>query len=148
MATDDLNELLECAAWIETMLTTAAGPGDIQTLITGAFLGQIPDDQDLPAIRFHSTYPFDVRGVGNPSARIMVQIDWQVFAVTKGLPVAPLVPLANGVDQRLNKATGTTATISILSCVRMYPFHLLERTDTGEHFRHAGGVYRTIVQAL
>lgn len=143
-----INELLECAGWIENRLTTAAGPGNIEALISGAFLGQIPDEMPLPAVRFTSVIPMDIRGAANSSQRIMTQIDWMIVVVTTGLAVAPLVPLANALDQRLDKANGATASVSVLSCVRMYPFHLLERTDTGEHFRHAGGVYRTIVQAL
>ena len=143
-----INELLECAGWLENRLTTAAGPGNIQTLISGAYLGQIPDEVDLPAVRFTSVLPLDIRGAARASHRIMVQIDWMIVVVTKGLAVAPLVPLANALDLRLDNVNGSTAALSVLSCVRLYPFHLLERTDTGEHFRHAGGVYRTIVQAV
>lgn len=110
-----------------------------------AFLELIPSGVSLPAVRLTVRDRLDVRGVGDQRERIMTQIDWLITVIRAGHGVAPLVPLANALDAALHNKTGSTASIQVSACVRLEPFTMLEPEDSGVFYRHAGGLYRTIV---
>jgi hypothetical protein len=114
--------------------------------LSGAYYGLIPPDVALPAVRFHVQTPHDVRGAGSQTTRIMTQLDWLIAVVTEGRGLARLVPLADRLDSLLHDNNGETSTLLVLSCIRLEPFSLPEEEDTPVGFRHAGGIYRTIVQ--
>lgn len=137
---------LHTAEWIVSRIEGDNAPGGIMDSISGAYFGLIPPDVELPAVRFHVQNPNDVRGVGTPAQRIMTTIDWLIAAVTQGRGLAELVPIADRLDTLLDNVNGETATLMVLSCVRLEPFSLPEEEDTPVGYRHAGGVYRTIVQ--
>lgn len=137
---------LHVGAWIVARLEGAVGPGNIQALISGAYRDVIPAGKALPAVRFHVQAPHDVRGSARASARIMTMIDWLIVVVNKGAGIAPLVPVADALDQRLHDSNGETSAIEVLQCIRLEPFGLLEVEDSGDHYRHAGGLYRTIAR--
>jgi hypothetical protein len=101
----------------------------------------IPAEAQLPAVRYQAQARTDIRGVG--THRIITQVDWLVVVTRMGHEIAPLVPLADAIDQALHDHTGNTSTIQVLSCVRLEPFTLLEVGDSGVYYRHAGGLYRT-----
>lgn len=134
------NEELHTAEWI-------VGRIEADTSLE-AYFENIPSDKDLPAVRFHVQARNDQRGVGKPAARIMTTLDWLVVVVREGLGIAALVPLADALDDALHNQSGATATIQVLECVRIEPFSLLEVLDSGVQYRHAGGLYRTIVQGV
>lgn len=144
------NEILQASEWIVEQLespTDATHLGDIQDHISGAYFEVIPLGAELPAVRFHMQSTSDVRGATNASARIMVNIDWLIVVVREGKGVAPLVPIAIALDQRLQKANGETGSCWVYTCVRREPFSQTEVADSGVMYRHAGGLYRTVVQA-
>lgn len=137
---------LHVGAWLVARIEGAFGPGNIQTRVSGAYRDVIPDYVNLPAIRFHVQAPSDQRGAADASARIMTTLDWLVVVVREGLGIAPLVPIADALDQRLQGANGETTDVLVMQCIRLEPFHLLEVSESGTHYRHAGGLYRTIAQ--
>lgn len=134
-----LQEDLATAKWIVQRV-------DADTSLT-AYMDLIPTDVSLPAVRFSIQDTQDVRGVGDARERIMSRIDWLIVVIREGSLVAPLIPLANELDGALHNQNGATSEIVVLSCVRLQPFSLLEPEDSGVTYRHAGGIYRTMVQA-
>lgn len=145
-----MNEDLHAGAWIVATLEGDTGPGGLfdparSEKLSGVFRDAIPSDKDLPAIRFHLQNSADVAEVGQD--RIMARLEWLVVVVREGLGIAPIVPFADRVDTLLHKASGETTAVRVLECTRMHPFHLLEPEDSGVQYRHAGGMYRTMVQA-
>lgn len=138
-----MQEDLHTAEWI---VATIEGDATIMGDISGAYFGVIPSDVDLPAVRFHVQAPQDVRGVGTPAQRIMTRLDWLIAVVTEGRGLAQLVPIADRLDTLFDNVNGETATLQVLSCVRLEPFSMPEEEDTPVGYRHAGGLYRTIVQ--
>lgn len=145
------NEELHTAEWLVSQIEGDTGAGGLMEagdpMISGAYYGLVPPDVEPPAVRFHVQNRMDVRGIGNPTERIMVQLEWLVAAVTKGRGLAPLVPIADRLDTVLHDKNGETATIRVMACVRVESFTLPEEEDTPEGYRHAGGLYRTIVQS-
>jgi hypothetical protein len=133
-----LNDELHVAEWLVKRIE------DDTTL--EAYADIIPSVESLPAARFQVQARHDVRGVG--THRIITEIDWLVVVTKEGHSIAPLVPLADSIDQALHDQTGATSTIQVLSCVRVEPFTLLEVGDGGVYYRHAGGIYRTQSQPV
>jgi hypothetical protein len=107
----------------------------------------IPRDKALPAVRASVQSRHDVRGIGDERERIMVRLDWLIVVVREGHLISPMVPLVDALDTALHNTNGSTANIIVLSCVRLETFSLLEPEDSGVMYRHAGGVYRTMVQS-
>lgn len=134
------NEELKTAEWIVSRIE-----GDTSL---EAYFESIPENKSLPAVRFHVQGRTDQRGLGTPANRIMTTIDWLVVVVREGLGVAALVPLADALDGALHGKSGSVSGLQVIKCVRLEPFTLLEVLDTGVHYRHAGGLYRTIVQGV
>jgi hypothetical protein len=130
------NEILHAAGWIHTKVGTLGG------LVTGAFLDVVPKDVALPAVRYHVQNPSDVTVV--EGTRVITNIDWLIVVVREGLGVAALIPLADALDVALHQQQGTIDGYHI-ECVRREPFNMLEPDDSGVQYRHAGGIYRTIV---
>lgn len=148
-----MNEDLHCAEWFVSTLEGDTGPGGLfdptRTFKpSGAYMDVIPTRAPLPAIRFHVQSSNDVRGVKSPSSRIVTNIDWLVVLVSASNAIAPLLPLADRMDYLLHGAQGETSTLRILACIRLEPFSLLEPDDTGVQYRHAGGMYRTMLQPI
>lgn len=137
-----LNEELATAEWIVSQVENDA---TLASAGVHAYNGVIPDEAGLPAVRFHVQGRLDTRGASTPAARIMTTIDWLIVLVREGLGIAALVPLANALDGALHDKSGSTTAVQILKCVRLEPFTLLDIGDTGLQYRHAGGLYRTIV---
>jgi hypothetical protein len=146
-----MQEDLHTAEWIVSKIEGDTGAGGLMEtgdpMISGAYFGVIPPDVGPPAVRFHVQNKQDVRGVGDPRERIMVQLEWLIAAVTKGRGLAALVPIADRLDTVLHDSNGETSTIRVMACVRVESFTLAEEEDTAEGYRHAGGLYRTIVQS-
>lgn len=131
------NEVLITSKWLHSTI------GDLGGYISGAFLDLIPQGASLPAVRYNVQLATDTMPIDGE--RILVQIDWLVVVVREGLEVAPLVPIANALDGALHGATGTSDGLRIV-CTRREPFGMIEPDGkTGAHFRHVGGIYRTVV---
>lgn len=135
-----VNEELHCAEWIVSRI-------EADTTLE-AYFEMIPDTVVLPAVRFHVQARNDNRGLGTPASRIITTIDWLIVVVREGLGVAALVPLADALDNALHGKDGTVTGLQVLKCIRVEPFTLLEVLDSGVQYRHAGGLYRTIVQGV
>jgi len=137
-----MNEEFHTAEWLREKVEAIVPPNALQF-----YMDLIPADRDLPAVRASVQSRHDIRGVGDERERIMVRLDWLIVVVNEGHLISPIVPLADALDTALHNKNGATANIIVLSCVRMEPFSLLEPEDSGVMYRHAGGVYRTMVQA-
>jgi hypothetical protein len=133
-----LNDELHVAEWLKKRI-------EDDTALT-AYADLIPSDVQLPAVRFQVQGRHDVRGVG--THRILTTLQWLVVVTNEGHTLAPLVPLADEVDQALQEHSGNTSSIQVLSCVRLEPFSLLESEDSGMYYRHAGGLYQTQSQPV
>ena len=136
------NEEYHTAEWIREKVEAISAPNAMQF-----YLDLIPSGVDLPAVRGSVQSRQDVRGVGDERERIMVRLDWLVVVVREEHLVSPMVPLVDALDTALHNQNGSTANIIVLSCVRLESFSLLEPEDSGVMYRHAGGVYRTMVQS-
>lgn len=135
-----MNEELHTTKWIVSQVESNTS--------MQAYFEVIPAGKPLPAVRFHAQARNDARGVGTPAGRILTTIDWLVVVVNEGLGMASLVPLADDLDDALHNQSGQADSVLILECIRLEPFSLLEPLDSGVQYRHAGGLYRTIVQGV
>lgn len=139
---DNPFEVYEVAEWLQSVIT---GDATLDGLITGAWMDQVPEDEGLPAIRYHVQGTVDQRGIGQGhNARIMTTIDWLIVVMREGHLISPLVPIVMRLDTVLDGATGSTSLVNVDSCVRREPFQMLETDKSGVDIRHAGGIYRTI----
>lgn len=129
-------EVGPAAKWIKAQV------GNLGGSINGVYLDLIPQDVDLPAVRFHVQDSSDVRVINGK--RVITNIIWLIVVVRKGLEVAPLVPIAALLDTALSAQSGIVDGYHI-ACVREGPFSMLEPDDSGVQYRHAGGLYRTLV---
>lgn len=136
------DEVFHTAEWLRQQVEAISAPNAMQF-----YLDQIPADKDLPAVRASIQNPMDIRGIGDERERIMTRLDWLIAVVHEGHLVAPLVPLVNALDEALHNTNGSTASIIVLSCIRLEPFSMLEPEESGVQYRHAGGIYRTMVQS-
>lgn len=139
---DDRNEILGTSMWLKATIEADA---TLDAMISGAYLGIIPEEVSLPAVRYEVMGARDVRGIG--VVRILSHIDWMVLVVREGLDVAPLIPIADRLDFVLNEASGQNSNVWVGACFRLDPFYTTERSESGVQYRHAGGIYRTMVQA-
>jgi hypothetical protein len=136
-----VNEDLHAGQWIVSQLESHTS--------LQVYRDMIPPDAPLPAIRFHVQTANDNRGSTSPSDRIVTVLDWLIVVVNQGVSVAKLVPIADQIDQAMQGAHGQSqdGAVLILGCTRLEPFSLIEADRySGVQYRHAGGLYRTIVQ--
>lgn len=137
-------EDIKTGEWLKDVLSAQIG-----NAVSGYYFGVVPEEAELPAIRFHVQGQVDVRGATRGTQRILTRLDWLVVVVNSGLALAPLVPIVVGIDQALHEQTGETDEIEVESCVRLEPFNLLpDDALAGQQYqRQAGGLYRTMVKA-
>lgn len=141
-----LNEEIHTGEWIKAQLDAIPNFGVIAP--GGAWLDLIPKEEQLPAVRFQVQLRHDVSGATRSSQRIMVELDWLVAGVVEGPGLVPLVPIADAIDVALQGANGSTSTIQVFSCLRQDTYLMTEEGRSGVMFRHAGGIYRTLVVSL
>lgn len=129
------HEKLPTDAWI---VSTLEGDATLAALISGVYSELIPPDKALPAIRFHLHTGQDQMGIG--VHRLTTRLHYLVVGVAKGSSPGPLVPIADRIDFLLHGATGSSATVEIMSVRRLEPFSLSTLED-GVHYWHVGGLY-------
>lgn len=134
-------EEFHTAEWLRQKVEAIAAPNALQF-----YMDMIPADRSLPAVRASVQSRDDVRGIGDERERIMTRLDWLIVVVREGHLIAPILPYVLALDNALHNTSGSTGNIVVLSCVRLEPFSLLEPEDSGVVYRHAGGIYRTMVQ--
>lgn len=128
--------------WLRQQIEAIPAPNDLQF-----YMDLIPADKELPAVRASVQSRDDIRGIGDERERIMTKLDWLIVVVREGHMIAPLIPYVVALDNSLQNKNGTTSKIIVYSCVRIEPFSILEPEESGVMYRHAGGVYRTMVQS-
>ena len=132
----ELIDELEVGRWIKSTAEAATG--------LKAYLDIIPEQAELPAIRFtfqmrHDVYTVEMHA---PFTRYMATV--LVVADMETTPVATLRGHAVSLDGALHRAAGDVGEARILTCVRDGSFGLTE--IEGSHtYRHAGAVW--IIQA-
>ena len=139
---DGRNEILWTSVWLKSLME---GDATLDAMIGGAYLDLIPEEVNLPAVRYNVMGSHDVRGIG--PLRVISMVDWLVLVVREGLDVAPLLPIADRLDFVLHEASGDVTGAWVGQCLRLNPFQTTERSESGVQYRHAGGIYRTMVQA-
>jgi len=123
--------------------TLTGALGDSEAL----FNSDVPDDQLVwPVVLFGVYSPEDMMGIGG--VRIKSTLDYVVRVVGRDVPFTALNIAASRIDFLLHGARGTTSSGgTILSCVRIRPFSLVEiSADPSVRYRHLGGIYRLEVQ--
>lgn len=144
-----MNESPRIDAWLVARLKADTGVGGLfhagtavgtAARVSGIWSERIPAGEQLPGIRFSDLAPRDVGGVSG--VRILVTGLYVVAAVRAGASYGPLVPVADRIDELLQRASGAAPDgFTVLSCIRESAFRLPE--DDGDiHYRHLGGVYR------
>jgi len=109
------------------------------------YQGVAPPTATSPFITFELIAGTDLVEVG--AARVWSNLLYLVKGVAQGSSFAPLVPIADGIDARLNDKTGDLTDARVLGCRREEPHALSEVTDAGVSYRHLGGLFRLYVQA-
>lgn len=141
-----INDEIHIAEWLKSKLNAIPNLNNLAP--GGVWLDLIPEEKSLPGIRYHKQMGHDVSGHTSQSRRIISQYDWVVAGVVQGPSLAPLVALADAIDNALDDAVGTTSSIEIYKCWRQSTYSLTETGRSGVLFRHAGGIYRTIARPL
>lgn len=129
------HEKLQTDKWIIQRLE---GDPTLAGLISGVYSELIPPGKALPAIRFHLHTGRDQFGIG--THRLSSRMIYLVVGVMSGPSPAPLVPVANRIDELLHGASGSSASVVVMSVRRIEPFSLSTLED-GVHYWHVGGMY-------
>ncbi|HEV8639448.1 MAG TPA: hypothetical protein VG370_35005 [Chloroflexota bacterium] len=108
------------------------------------YQGVAPEGAALPFVVFQMLAGTDLAQLG--AFRVWANLLYLIKATGQGSSFAALAPLADAIDARLHRASGTTADGRVLTCVREEAHTMVEVTD-GRQWRHAGGVFRLLVQA-
>ena len=134
-------ELLRIDQWLYATLN---GDATLMALVSGVHNAIATQGAALPYVVFNFQGGGDVRGVG--PTRIMSSALYQVKAVGGGASYAPLKAAVDRMDLLLQGASGSVTDGWIYSCVREQPIAFYETTPGGVQYRHAGGLYRIVVQ--
>lgn len=141
-----INEEVHTAEWLRTTLDGIPSRATIAP--AGVWQDIIPEEKTLPGIRFQCQRRRDVSGGTRSSQRIMVELDWLVVGTVKGTDYISLVQVVDAIDSAIQGKNGTTAAVEVMSCLRQETFSMSEVGRSGVTFRHAGGIYRTLVVPL
>lgn len=104
----------------------------------------VPQGGALPAIVFQLQAPSpDTLAVG--ADRVMSRPVYLVKAIEKtGSWQGAVKTLADRIDRVLHRASGTAGDGTVIGCVRLEPFRMLEMDD-GDQYRHLGALFRVWV---
>lgn len=134
-------EIMRVSEWLYETLSSDA---TLTALVADRMYdGIAPQAATFPYITFNWQGGADVSAVGG--IRIMNNGLWQVKAVVNETSYATILPIADRVDQVLQRASGAVSDGIILACVREQPLALIENSN-GVQYRHLGGLYRIYVQ--
>lgn len=133
-----MNEYTRAARWLATTL-------DGITDVTAVYEAPAPQDAAYPCVTFDQAHASDLTEIG--AHRIWADLTFLVAAVTKGLSTLALEAIADEIDTRLHRASGTTSDGRVVSSVRLEPFHDRPVED-GVTYVRLGGLYQLLVQPL
>lgn len=130
----------EAAAFIKHKVEDALGSD-----ISGCFLGVIPQEADLPAVRM--SFFMRRNEMYNSTAIVMSRIRGQVLAVVPDVGGGTAQDLSYRIANALHEASGTApgSVANVLACTYLEPLTMTE-IDRGATVRHAGGVYELLLQ--
>jgi hypothetical protein len=137
-------EDLEIGKWFTSVLEGDATMMSLLGTNAGAFAEVIPNDVVLPAVRYSFVQGSDTTTMDGD--RILTRILYRVAVVGKGPSPAGIVAAVARMDQLLHRQTGSTAVLTIASCVREEPYRFTEVQDQ-EIYTHSGGLYRVTAYA-
>ena len=138
-------ELLDGANWVRAKLL--ADSALVALVGQQVFLDVIPHGATLPAVRIHVQSP-GVDMIVINGIRIWANPLFLVTGVCVGAP-DQLAAIENRIDAVLHRATGVTATIRVVACLREMPYQMSESDiGDGKIYRHSGGLYRIKIQQL
>lgn len=136
-----MSELVAAEQWLTTVLT---GDSTLSASVGLRVYGHIvPEGTAYPYIWITNQAATDVMGVG--PARILTNTLYAVRAVVQDTTFVNLNTLADRIDTVLHAASGTVAAGTVMACVRVRPFVMVEPVG-GVQYRHLGGIYRLLVQ--
>lgn len=135
-------EQIRIDKWLRTLLT---GDATLTGLVADRVFSEVaPEGTATPFIVFQAqSDSVDALGVGQ--ARIMSASVYMVKAVTSGSSYAPLIPIADRIDELLHRASGSADGASILASTRERTLRLHEHQD-GVEWRTLASSFRIIVQ--
>lgn len=137
------DELVRIDQWIVATLTNDA---TVNGIISGRCYGDLaPQGSIYPFVRFAHMASRDVQG--HAANRIMVDATYMVAGVHQAESYLGAVKtLTDAIDAALDLGSGSADGASIFSCTRVRPFRLAEIDSGAFQVRHAGGIYRILVQ--
>lgn len=133
-----INEYTRASRWLATTL-------DGITDVTGIYEAAAPQDATFPCITFDQAEAEDLTVVGEN--RVWAAFTFQVVAVTKGLSTLAIEAIADAIDSRLHRGSGTTSDGRVVQSTRLEPFHDRPIED-GVTYVRLGGLYQLLVQPL
>lgn len=136
-----MNEYPRAAEWLYATLTTPAIAG----LTGGVHEHPAPQGTAYPAITFSLQAATDVGELAEH--RIWAELLLLVRAWGQTRSTASLRAIADEIDARLHRGSGTTSDGRVISSVRLEAHHDRNVAD-GIEYRALGGIYQLLVQPL
>jgi hypothetical protein len=132
---------LEAGRWVKAQVEAAC-----DDRINGAFLDIIPENVNMPAVRYEVYTREDVRT--SDQHIVWSRIVMRVFVTIQGERITPwMLTIAADIHACLHKNRGETTNARIVACTRLEPYGRTEQAGA-EVFRHAGGLYEILVMGL
>lgn len=140
-----MNEYPRAAEWLYATLTTPPITG----VVTRVYEHPAPEDvvqADNSYVTFQLQAPVpDLTVIGEH--RIWSEMLFLVRATKRSRSTATLKAIADAIDARLHRTSGTVSDGRVVASDRVSPYHDTEITD-GVTYKHLGGVFSLLVQPL
>ena len=136
------NELVRADLWLKTFLEADA---TLMSQVNGVYSDAFPERVAMPIIRFNIQDQDDVMPIG--MHRIITYATYLVRAITRGPDWDEASALADLIDLRLHRASGSGTGIYVQEVYRTEPF-VMTTIEGGDMYRHAGGQYHLSIQPL
>jgi hypothetical protein len=135
-----MNEYVSAATWLTETLTTPPIAG-----VTAVCEHPAPQLSVYPLITFQQQSELDLEVIN--AHRVWAEFQFLVRVIGQTASSLDLKAIADEIDARLHRTSGTTSDSQVISSTRKYVFHMPEEAQ-GVEYRHLGGLYELLVQPL
>ena len=135
-----MNEYVSAMAWITATLTTPPIAG-----VTGVYEHPAPQLSVYPLITVQQQSELDLEVIN--AHRVWAEFIFLVRVIGQTASTLSLKAIADEIDARLHRTSGTTSDSQVISSTRISVFHMPEEAQ-GVEYRHLGGLYELLVQPL
>lgn len=133
------SEYPRAATWLTTVLTTPPITG----LTGGVHEHPGPQGSVYPMVTFQQQSEVDLSVIN--AHRVWAEFLILVRVIGQTASTVSLEAIADEIDARLHRVSGTTTDAQVISSVRESSFHMAEAVQ-GVEYRHLGGLYQLLVQ--